>query len=174
MDLRLEEVGAKEDCMYVLYDYFSEEVSVVSALSMNTFVMQRRKFYYHIVAPIESGIAFLGDRSKHVTCSRQLIKNVAFTEFGVTVQVYSKRRVQEISQSEASDRHSESNALKKQKKRESEATSTWIFYCQIKPKAVFFDGKSIDVCWKDAILKVREELFESQQVKDWQEIEVII
>lgn len=174
MDLRLEEVGAKDDHMYALYDYFSEEVSIASALSMNTFSMQRRKFYYHIVAPIERGIAFLGDRSKHVTCSRQLIKNIAFTEFGVTIQVYSKRRVQEISQSESSDRHSESNTLKKRKKREAETTSTWIFYCQFKPKAVFFEGKSIDVCWKDTILKVREELFESQQVKDWQEIEIII
>lgn len=174
MDFRLEEVGAKEDQMYALYDYFSEEVSVVSKLEVNAFVMQRRKFYYHIAAPIKKGIAFLGDRSKHVTSSRQLVKNIVFTDNEVIVTVYSDRRVQEISQFETIDRHSESIALKKQGKRETEATSTWIFYCKIKPEIVFVNGTPVDVCWKDSILKIREEISEFQQVKDFQEIKIII
>ena len=174
MDFLLKEVGANENQMFALYDYFSEEVSVVSALSVNSYIMQRRKFFYHIAALIESGIAFLGNRSKHVACSRQLVKNVAFTDKGIIVQVYAERRVQEISQSETSDSHSELIELKKQRKKTAEAASTWIFYCQIKPKSVFIDGTPVDVCWKDAILKVREELSESQQEKDCQEIEIII
>lgn len=171
MDFQLAEVGAKGDQMYALYDYFSEEVSVVSVHTLNAYVMQRRKFYYHIAAPIERGIAFLGDQSKHITCSSQLVKNVAFTNNRVIVQVYSAKRAQEISQSETNDRYSAPIALKKQKKREAEATSTWIFYCQEKPNAVFIDGRPVVVSWKDAILKVREELF-VHPMEDFHEIEI--
>lgn len=168
MDIRLEEAGAKEEYMYALYDYFSEEVSVVSALSVQSFIMKRRKFFYHIAAPIERGVAFLGDRTKHVSCSRQLVKQIVFKDSEVIVQVYPERRVQE------KDRNSMPITLKKRKKRAEDAASTWVFYCQTKPKEVFIDGMPVDVFWEEPILKVKDQSFESQQANEWKEIRIMM
>lgn len=161
MDFQLEEVGAEGNQMYALYDYFNDEVHVVSALSMNTFVMQRRRFYYHIAAPIKRGIAFLGNRSKHVACSRQLVHEVSFTDDSVIIKVYSERRLLG------------GNAIMNKQKKQPKSKAHWIFYCQIKPKTVLVDGTPVEIIWKDAILKIKEG-FESMQVKDIQEIKIII
>lgn len=172
MDFRLEEAGAKEEPMYALYDFFSEKVSTVSARSVNNFVMQRRKFYYHITAPIEGGVAFLGDRSKHVTCSRQLVHSIDFAKNEVIVSVYAERKRQERDSSEPSVRPS---LLKKWKKSsEGPQVSCWIFYCRTQPKAVYIDGQSAEVCWKDELLQVKETFMENQQERDRLEIRVII
>jgi len=164
MEFQLKEAGADEDHLYVLYDYFSEDFNVVSAFSTNYFVMRRKKFYYHIAAPIERGLAFLGDRTKHVTCSRQLVRKITFTDYGMSVEVYS----------EIKNSRSESMTLKKRRKKETEATPVWIFYCRKEPRVVIFDEKRTEVCWKDGILKVIDEASDIKNSKESKIIKVVI
>jgi hypothetical protein len=152
MDFQLKEAGAEENQMYALYDYFSEEMRVVSALDVNSFIIRRRKFYYHIAAPIQGGIAFLGNTAKHVTCSRQLVKKVVFQDCGVSVQVYSEKI--------------------DSRKWQAEFSPVWTFYCRKKPGLVTFDGKSAEVCWKDGVLKVRGEVAGSNDAKEFKEIKI--
>jgi hypothetical protein len=164
MEFKLTEAGADEDHMYVLYDYFSGEFRVVSALFLNCFVVRRRKFYYNIAAPIERGLAFLGNAAKHVTCSRQLVRKIIFTDYGMSVEVYS----------EIENVRSESMVLKKHRKRKTETTPVWIFYCRKEPKEVILDEKNMEICWKDGILKIIDDTSETQNNKESKIIKVII
>jgi len=165
MEFQLAEAGADEDHMYVLYDYFSGSFTVISALFMNCFVIRRRKFFYHIAAPIEKGLAFLGEKQKHVMCSRQLVRKITFTDYGMSVEVYS----------EIKKGQSESLPLNKQRKKESEITPVWIFYCQKEPAAVIFDETRREVCWKDGILRVIDETSDTNNCcKESKIIKIII
>jgi hypothetical protein len=102
--------------------------------------------------------------AKHVACSRQLVKKVAFQDYGMSVEVYS----------ETMSRHTEMGNSKKFKRRQSEAAPVLIFYCRKKPEAVIFDGKSAEVFWKDGILEVRDEDVESKDASESKEIKVIL
>jgi hypothetical protein len=164
MAFKLKEAGACEDKKFVLFDYFSEEVGEVSGLTVNSLVLNRRKFYYHIAAPIEGHIAFLGNMAKHITCSRQLVKKVAFHDYGVSVEVYA----------ETMSGHSEVANPKKFRRKQSEAAPVWLFYCRRKPEAVIFNGKSAEVCWKNGILKVKDEDFETTDATESDEIKVFL
>jgi len=164
MAFKLKEAGACENKIYVLFDYISEEACEVSGLTVNSLVLNRRKFYYHIAASIEGDIAFLGNTAKHVTCSRQLVKRVAFHDYGVSVDVYA----------ETTSGQSEVGNPKKFRRKQSEAAPVWLFYCRRKPEAVIFNGKSAEVCWKNGILKVTDEEVESKDATKSHEIKVIL
>lgn len=132
MEFSLREAGAVEGLSYALYDYFSGDAKVVLTDNVNSFAMRRKKFFYHVAAPVMNGIGFLGDSSKHVTCSSQLVQNVCFTESGVKVKINKKAR-------------------------KMQPEPVWIFYCADRPKEVLADGSPAEMLWKDGILKIRKD-----------------
>ena len=131
MDVALMEAGAPENENYALYEYFSGELRLVNSGDMNGYRMKRRKFYYHIAAPLMKGMAFLGDVSKHVACSSQLIRHIQMEEDYCRVETcYSNRK----------------------------KPSRYVFYCEKKPKKVLVDGQEVKSSWRQKKLEINVPL----------------
>lgn len=129
MDYCMAEVGAKES-EYAVYDYFSGDIKVVSPEYMNVYSMKRRKFYYHIVAPIKNGFAFLGEVTKHVSCSKQIIKSIDINEKYVTIKICYRNR---------------------------KRPSTFVLYCDKRPSSVTYDDVEQVYSWENSKLSITIE-----------------
>jgi hypothetical protein len=68
--------SAQPEAPYYVYDYFKKRGCIVNAGTAQVYAMARRKFFYHIIAPIVEGAAMIGDTAMHITGSRQLITGI--------------------------------------------------------------------------------------------------
>lgn len=75
MSYALSELDDLAPSRYIMYDYFARTATVTDEERVHVFKLARRAFYYHIATPLVEGRAFLGDVSKHVALSRQIVRN---------------------------------------------------------------------------------------------------
>lgn len=72
----LTEAGAQEGQLYGVYDYRTKDIKLFYGNDVGRFRLMGRKYHYHIAAEVRNGIAFIGDVSKHIAGSGQLIQKV--------------------------------------------------------------------------------------------------
>lgn len=75
MSFSLSELDDLSPGRYVMYDYCARTAKVTDDTERHPFMMSRRSFYFHIVSPLVHGKALIGDVSKHVSLSRQIVQN---------------------------------------------------------------------------------------------------
>jgi len=127
MDYSLSELDSISDRDYLIYDYFNGKYDVVSGRYLNHYTMRRRKFYYHIITPIECGFGYIGDVSKHVTCSNQLISSIDLSSSFLKAEI------------------SYINSYR---------PSRMLIYSQLAPCEVTVDGKPLDYSYKDQLIRI--------------------
>jgi hypothetical protein len=110
---------------YAVYDYFSKTIQLLHEQELKTYTMKRRKIVYHIAAPILDGFAYIGDVSKHVSASRQLVECIEQEEKRVSIYLAYCQQA-----------HS----------------SQWVCYSQYRPSKIFCSTEEIPFEYKDGKL----------------------
>ncbi len=128
MDYSLGELGCTSGKNYVIYDYFKEKYDVVDVGYLNHYALKRRKFYYQIIAPIEKGFAYLGDVSKHVTCSNQLVSSIHVSDNKLMATISYENKM---------------------------CNSEIVVYCEKPPQEVLYDGRPIKISYKNQLVHIR-------------------
>lgn len=72
---------------YIMYNYFSGTTACSNEETKHLLHMKRRQFYYHIVSPILRGRAVIGDVSKHVSMSSQIIKGYQIKKNSIDISL---------------------------------------------------------------------------------------
>lgn len=122
------DTGLERNRKYILYDFFRADKRLVEDRDINVYSLKRREFYYHIAAPLVSGFAVLGNVSKHVSCSSQLIKSLSIDEKSAEIIFF-----------EDCGRHERSK---------------WRFYSEMIPKEILVNGKECAYIFDNNIIEV--------------------
>ncbi|MGA9517737.1 MAG: hypothetical protein WBV27_03010 [Trichococcus sp.] len=125
--LRLDELIPAPAKEYILYNYFTKEIRKVSLDQDCDYPIKRRVFYYEIIAPIEKGIAVLGDVSKHVSMSGQLVDSIIFGDGRCDIMI---------------------------KYAEESEISRYLFYLETKPSNVLLNGTVVGYEYKQEKLEI--------------------
>ena len=75
MEFSLGEIDGFLAGPYIMYDYFTKTVIPSNEERLHLLQLKRRQFFYHIIAPFVNQRAVIGDVSKHVSLSSQIITN---------------------------------------------------------------------------------------------------
>ncbi|WP_172596091.1 hypothetical protein [Petrocella atlantisensis] len=130
---------------YVVYDYFSMTLQVCNEQDLKTYSMKGRKIYYHIGAPIVHGFAYIGDVSKHVCASNQLVEHIDIGPNSVTIDISYIRQPQQ---------------------------SQWVCYSQHKPQRITSDLTEISYEFKEG--KLVFDLKNVDLIKDLNKVRIRI
>jgi len=124
---RMDELSPAPAKKYILYNYFTKEIRKVSLDHDCDYPIKRRVFYYEIIAPVEKGIAVLGDVSKHVSMSGQLIDSIEFGD----------------GRCEISIKYAEESEI-----------SRYLFYLETEPRNVWLNGTAVGYEYKQEKLEI--------------------
>lgn len=86
MDYRVKEIVDGVAGMYAIYDYMKGTIEVVEGTKLRHYRLKGKIFRYELLARIEQQVAFLGDVSKHVAGSGQLIHKIMINKNEVIVK----------------------------------------------------------------------------------------
>lgn len=127
MTYRLSEINVNPQEAYIRYNFFTGTTEMITSNNTNTFKMKRRKFYYHIIAPLQDGVALIGDISKHVCASNQIFDRIEITKQKIRLLIHNKHRQNDIK---------------------------LLLYMESSPEAVYADDKPASAIWKNNKLTI--------------------
>jgi len=84
---RIDEACHGAQGTYALYDYKSGEMKLVASEDEMTYALKGRQFKYLIAAPVRNGFAYIGDISKHICASNQLVQGISFDQKSIKIDL---------------------------------------------------------------------------------------